>query len=127
MIGVKRFGKNRKLELRYVGPFMIVERVGVSSYRLELPANFTGVHDVFHISQLRKCVQSGRQVFDFVPQLELNLSYVEVPVRILDAQDRVLRRKTIPMVKILWRNQDVESATWELESAMRKAYPHLFP
>ncbi|KAK8942851.1 hypothetical protein KSP39_PZI009658 [Platanthera zijinensis] len=48
-----------------------------------------------------------------------------MPVRILDSRDHVLRRKTIPMVKILWKNQDVESATWELESVMRKAYPHL--
>ncbi|KAK8925811.1 hypothetical protein KSP39_PZI018571 [Platanthera zijinensis] len=127
MTGVKRFGKDRKLDPRYVGPFRVIERIGVTAYRLELPANFPGVHDVFHVSQLRKCVHSDRQVLDFVPPLEPNLSYVEVPVRILDARDRVLRKKTIPMVKVLWKNHDVESATWELESAMREAYPHLFP
>ncbi|KAK8942809.1 hypothetical protein KSP39_PZI009568 [Platanthera zijinensis] len=126
MVGVKRFGKNHKLDPRYVGPFEIVERIGVSAYKLKLPANFPGVHNVFHVSQLRRCVLSDRQVLDAVPQLEPNLSYVEVPIRVLDVQDRVLRRKTIPMVKILWRNQDVESATWELESAMREAHPHLF-
>ncbi|KAK8933238.1 hypothetical protein KSP39_PZI015949 [Platanthera zijinensis] len=121
MVGVKRFGKNRKLDPRYVGPFEILERIGVSAYRLGLPANFPGVHNVFHVSQLRKCVRSSGQ------QLEPNLSFVEVPVRILDTQERVLRKKSIPMVKVLWKNQDLESATWELESTMRRAYPHLFP
>ncbi|KAK8949163.1 hypothetical protein KSP39_PZI006059 [Platanthera zijinensis] len=127
MVGVKRFGKNRKLDPRYVGPFRILERIGVSAYRLDLPASFPGVHNVFHVSQLRKCVRSSGQVLDDVPQLEPNLSYVEVPVRILDTQDRVLRTKSIPMVKVLWKNQDLESATWELESAMREAHPHFFP
>ncbi|KAK8948495.1 hypothetical protein KSP39_PZI006255 [Platanthera zijinensis] len=126
MVGVKKFGKNRKLDPRYVGPFEILERIGVSAYRLDLPANFPGVHNVFHVSQLRKCVRSSGQLLDVVPQLEPNLSFVEVPVRILDTQERVLRKKSIPMVKVLWKNQDLESATWELESAMRRAYPHLF-
>ncbi|KAK8954583.1 hypothetical protein KSP39_PZI002221 [Platanthera zijinensis] len=111
MVGVKRFGKNQKLDPRYVGPFEILERVGVSVYRLDLPANFPGVHNVFHVSQLRKCVRSSGQLLDVVPQLEPNLSFVEVPVRILDTQERVLRKKSIPMVKVLWKNQDLESAT----------------
>ncbi|KAK8933228.1 hypothetical protein KSP39_PZI015745 [Platanthera zijinensis] len=100
---------------------------GLWSVQVGFAATFPGVHNVFHVSQLRKCVRSSRQVLDAVPQLEPNLTFVERPVRILDAQDRVLRRKTIPMVKVLWRNQEVESATWELESAMREAHPHLFP
>ncbi|KAK8928472.1 hypothetical protein KSP39_PZI017897 [Platanthera zijinensis] len=64
MSGVKRFGRNHKLDPRYVGPFQILERIGVSAYRLELPASFPGVHDVFHVSQLRKCVRSDRQILD---------------------------------------------------------------
>ncbi|KAK8926203.1 hypothetical protein KSP39_PZI018051 [Platanthera zijinensis] len=128
MTGVKRFGKDRKLDPRYVWPFRVIEQIGVwQLIGWSCPQIFPGVHDVFHVSQLRKCVHSGRQVLDYVPLLEPNLSYVEVPVRILDARDRVLRKKTIPMVKILWKNHDVESVTWELESAMREAYPHLFP
>ncbi|KAK8940810.1 hypothetical protein KSP39_PZI010800 [Platanthera zijinensis] len=126
MPGVKRFGRNHKLDPRYVGPFQILERIGVSAYRLDLPVNFSGVHEVFHVSQLRKCVRSNRQILSSVPQIQPNLSYVEEPVRVLESQERVLRRKTIPMVKILWRNQDVESATWELESAMRESHPRLF-
>ncbi|KAK8930751.1 hypothetical protein KSP39_PZI016488 [Platanthera zijinensis] len=120
MPGVKRFGRKHKLDPRYVGPFLILERIGVSAYRLELPDSFPSVHDVFHVSQLRKCIRSDRQILDSVLQLQPNLSYVEEPIRILESQDRVLRRKTIPMVKVLWRNQVARSATWELESSMRE-------
>ena len=55
-----------------------------------------------------------------------NFTYEEMPVQILDSQDRVFRNKTVPLVKVLWRNHKVEEATWELESAMRQKYPYLF-
>ncbi|XP_062119367.1 uncharacterized protein LOC133833126, partial [Humulus lupulus] len=122
--GVRRFGVKGKLSPRFVGPFEILERVGQVAYRLALPPSLSGVHNVFHVSMLRKYVSDTTHVLRYEDlELQTNLSYEERPVQILDRKDKVLRNKTIPLVKVLWRNRKVKEATWELETTMRDQYP----
>jgi hypothetical protein len=94
--GVKRFGIKGKLAPRYIGSFLVLARLGNMAYRLELPSTLAGVHDVFHVSQLKKCLRLPVDVVvDDVSPLDADLSYSEHPVKILDQQDRFLRRQMI--------------------------------
>ena len=122
-----RFGKRGKLSPRYIGPFVIVERVGPVAYRLDLPEELSRVHNVFHISMLRKYVPDPSHVLE-APEIDLrdDLSYEEQPVQILGREEKELRNKTISLVKVLWRNHLVEEATWKREDQIRSQYPHLF-
>ena len=125
--GVMRFGKFGKLSPRYVGPFEILRRVGVVAYQLALPPTLTSAHDVFHISMLKKYIPDASHKIDFSElKIKEDMSYIEKPLKILDTKERVLRTKTIPMVKVLWRNHALEEATWEVEEDVRKKYPELF-
>ncbi|GKU89641.1 hypothetical protein SLEP1_g3755 [Rubroshorea leprosula] len=125
--GVVRFGIRGKLSLRFIGPFEILERVGEVAYRLALPPNLSEVHNVFHVSMLRKYVPDLSHVIEHVPiQLREDLSYEEQPIRIVDRKEQVLRRRVIPYVKIQWSNHTEQKATWELEEDARKKYPQLF-
>ena len=92
-----------------------------------LPESLSQVHDVFHVSVLRKCLLDPSSVttVEALP-LQQDLSYEETPVHILDRKLKVLRNKSIPLVKVLWRGQKYEEATWEAEADMRTRYPHLF-
>ncbi|XP_070682488.1 uncharacterized protein [Malus domestica] len=125
--GVVRFGKKGKPSPRYIGRYMIIERVGEVAYRLELSLKLSKVHDVFHVFMLRHFVSDPSHVIPSQP-LEINpdLSYDEEPVTILDWKDKVLRNKTVRLVKVLWRNYSVEEATWETKDRMRDMYPRLF-
>ena len=125
--GVIRFGKRGKLSPRYIGPYPIIERIGPVAYKLNLPDELSRIHNVFHVSMLRKYVYDPSHVLKDLPiHIEKNLTYEEQPVEILDRRDQVLRTKIIPLVKVLWRNQSYEEATWEREKDMRIQYPHLF-
>ena len=128
MKGVVRFGKKGKLSPRYVGPYKVMRRIGKVAYELELPSEMDLVHPVFHVSMLRKCVGDPNAIvpLDVVGVVEDNLTYEEVPVQILDRQVKRLRNKDVASVKVLWRNQQVESATWEAEADMQRRYPYLF-
>ncbi|XP_073015818.1 uncharacterized protein [Primulina eburnea] len=131
MKGVVRFSKAGKLNLRYVGPFEILEKVGTLAYRLALPPNKSRIHNVFHVSQLRKYISDPSHVLEVKPLMtESNLGeelrYEEVPIRIVDIKDQVLRRRVIPYVKVQWSNHTEREATWELEERMRNQYPYLF-
>ncbi|XP_073061811.1 uncharacterized protein [Primulina eburnea] len=122
-----RFGKKGKLSPRFIGPYEILERVGDLAYRLALPLALSGVHDVFHVSMLRKYHPDPSHVLppDEV-ELDQNLSYIERPIQILDRKDKQLRNKLIPLVKVQWNRHGVEEATRELEDKMRQKYPELF-
>ncbi|XXG82457.1 hypothetical protein AAC387_Pa10g0403 [Persea americana] len=125
--GVMRFGNKGKLSPRFVGPFEILERIGDMAYRLALPPQLVDVHDVFHVSMLRKYEPDPSHVLSFEElTLEKNLTYEEIPMQILDRQEKVLRNKRINLVKVLWRNHSMEEATWESEEDMKQQYPHLF-
>ena len=112
---------------RYIGPYEIIERIGPVAYRLALPPELSGIHDVFHVSMLRRYRSDPSHVLqnESVNLME-NLTYVEKPVQILDYKIKQLRNRSIPLVKVLWRNHSIEEATWETEESMRKSYPHLF-
>ncbi|WMV49442.1 hypothetical protein MTR67_042827 [Solanum verrucosum] len=127
MRGVMRFGKKGKLSPRYIGPYRIAKRIGNVAYELELSQELAAVHPVFHISMLKKCIGDPSLILPTESiKINDNLSYEEVPVQILDRQVRRLRTKDVASVKVLWRNQFVEEATWEAEEDMKKRYPYLF-
>ena len=124
---VMRFGKKGKLSPRFIGPFEILRRIGPLAYELALPPNLQQVHNVFHVSMLRKYHTDARHVIEYEQvDLQPDLTYIEQPVRIMDQKEQVLRNKMVKLVRILWRNQNVEESTWELEDTMRNRYPHLF-
>jgi len=126
MWNVYRFGNKGKLSPRYVGPFQVVKQVSPLLYKIEMPPNLAAVHNVFHVSQLRKCVHDPSQVIHHEPlNIQPNLTYEELPVQIIDCKEQQLRTRTIPLVKILWRNHGVEEASWGLEQQMQDKYPHL--
>ncbi|KAK6131132.1 hypothetical protein DH2020_035131 [Rehmannia glutinosa] len=127
MKGVMRFGKKEKLSPRYFGPFHITERIGDAAYRLDLPASMAQVHNVFHVSMLRKYISNQSHILKQEPiELKADLSYEEIPVEILLREVDKLRNKEISLVNVLWRNQSIEEATWEIEDEMRAKYPDLF-
>jgi hypothetical protein len=101
MKGVKRFGVKGKLSPRYIGPFPILEKCRNVAYKLELPPSLAGVHDIFHVSQLKKCLKAPVDiVLSEVAPLETDLTYPEHPIKILDQRSRVTRRKTIKFYKV---------------------------
>ncbi|XP_073120307.1 uncharacterized protein [Henckelia pumila] len=125
--GVMRFGKKGKLAPRFVGPFEILDRVGTLAYRVAFPPNLAGVHNVFHVSMLRKYISNPSHVLNLEPlQILPHMTYEERPDRIMEKHKRRLRNKTIPMVKVKWLNHSYEEATWETEADIRTRYPELF-
>jgi hypothetical protein len=124
MKGMKRVGVKGKLALHYIGPFPILEKCGSVAYKLELPPSMAGVHDIFHISQLKKCLKAPMNVVlpDVTP-LKANLTYLEHPVKILDKKDRVTRCKTIKFYKVQWSNHTEEEVMRESEDFLRSRYP----
>nr|GFA54874.1 putative nucleotidyltransferase, ribonuclease H [Tanacetum cinerariifolium] len=126
--GVRRFGIKGKLSPRFIRPFEILDRVGEVLYRLALPPPLTHVHNVFHVSLLRGYMYHPLHVISYpLDQIRADLSYVKEPEAILNRQDRVMRKKTIPFVKILWRNHPEREATWETEESIWTSYPHFLP
>ena len=101
--GIIQFGKRGKLNPRYIGPYEILERVGKAAYILALPPNLATVHNVFHVSMLKKYVPNKSHVLEQEPiEIHEDLSLQEKPVQILDFKVKTLRNKEIPLVKVLW-------------------------
>ena len=89
MKGVMRFGKKGKLSPRFIGPFEILERVGKFPYKLSLPPSLASVHNVFHVSMLKKYIQNSSHVLIYKqPELGSDLSYEEQPIQILDREEK---------------------------------------
>jgi hypothetical protein len=126
--GMRRFKVKGKLSPRFIGPFLILKRVGEVAYQLELPDHLADVHDVFHVSQLKKCLRVPEEQ---LPMEDLNvqedLTYAEYPIKILDTLTRVTRNKVIKMCKVQWNHHGEDEATWEREEELRIDFPHLFP
>jgi hypothetical protein len=129
--GMQRFHVKGKLAPRYIGPYKVLERRGEMSYKLELPPKLSEFHDVFHVSQLRKCLQAPNkpETFTEIDQdtIDLNhdLTYRERPIRILEKDVRLTRRRKINMYKVQWSNHTEDEATWEREDYLQREFPEL--
>ncbi|RVW12115.1 V-type proton ATPase subunit G2 [Vitis vinifera] len=127
MKSVMRFGRKGKLSPRFVGPFEILERVGTLAYKVALPPSLSKVHNVFHVSTLRKYIYDPSHVVELEPiQIFEDLTYEEVPVQIVDVMDKVLRHAVVKLVKVQWSNHSIREVTWELEEEMREKHSQLF-
>ncbi|WVZ97675.1 hypothetical protein U9M48_043189, partial [Paspalum notatum var. saurae] len=113
MRGIHRFNMKGKLAPRYIGPFKVLKKKGEVADRLELPPNLSGVHDVFHISQLKKLLRE-------------DLTYTEHPVNIWETSERATRNKWIKMCRVQWSHHTEAEATWDREDELKEAYPNLF-
>ncbi|RVW26904.1 Transposon Tf2-12 polyprotein [Vitis vinifera] len=127
MKSVMRFGRKGKLSPHFVGPFEILERVGTLAYKVALPPSLSKIHNVFHVSTLRKYIYDPSHVVELESiQILEDLTYEEVPVQIVDVMDKVLRHAVVKLVKVQWSNHSIREATWELEEEMREKHPQLF-
>jgi hypothetical protein len=118
--GVQWFGMKGKLAPRYVGPFEILETYGPITYRLQLSYQLAAIHNIFHVSQPKKCIKVPIKVINFQTiKIESDLSYTEHSIRILDTKERSIRRETVMMFKIQWNHHTEKEATWEIESYLQ--------
>ena len=124
---VMRFGKKGKLSPRFIGSYEVIEKVGPVAYRLALPPDLEKIHNVFHVSMLRRYRSDPSHVVSSETiELRPDLTYEEEPVEILAREVKELWNKKILLVKVLWRNHKTEEATWESEETMWQQYPQMF-
>jgi hypothetical protein len=125
--GVRRFRVKGKLAPQYVGPYQILAKCGEVAYQLSLLEDLSTMHDVFHVSQLKKCLGVLEEQL-LVEGLEVqeDLTYIERPTQFLETTYRVTRRNTIRMCKVRWGDHSKEEATWEREDDLMAKYPELF-
>ncbi|KAI3683266.1 hypothetical protein L1987_83769 [Smallanthus sonchifolius] len=112
-------------------PRVIVKRVtlmiGPVAYKLNLPETLSGVHDVFHVSNLKKCLSDETLVIPLEEiQIDDHLHFVEEPVEIMDREVKQLKQSRIPIVKVRWNSRRGPEFTWEREDQFKRKYPHLF-
>ncbi|GJX16138.1 hypothetical protein Tco_0216970 [Tanacetum coccineum] len=125
--GVIRFGKQGKLNPRYIGPFKILAKVGTVAYRIEIPQQLSRVHSTFHVSNLKKCFSYKPLVIPLDEiQIDDKLNYIEELVEIMDQEVKRLKQSRIPIVKVRWNSRRGPEFTWEREDQMNKKYPYLF-
>ena len=125
--GLRRFKVKGKLAPRYIGPFKVLGRRGEVAYQLELPPQLSDVHDVFHVSQLKKCLRVPEEQLPLEAlNVEDDLTYLEQPVKILETAERITRSKTVKMCKVQWSRHPEKEATWEREEELRAEFPQLF-
>ena len=124
---VIRFGKKGKLSPRFIGPYEVIEKVGPVAYKLALPLNLEKIHNVFHVSMLRRYRSDPSHVVSLETiGLRQDLTYEEESIKILAHEVKELWNKKIPLVKVLWRNHKTEEATWESEETMQQQYSQPF-
>ena len=121
---ILRFGQKGKLSPRFIGPYEILERISPVAYRLALPPELAKLHDVFHVSMLRRYRSDESHILPVQEiQVQEDLSYDEEPKTIMAGEVKQLRNKQIPLVKVLWQHHGREEATWEPKATMRAQYP----
>nr|GFB60889.1 reverse transcriptase domain-containing protein [Tanacetum cinerariifolium] len=126
-LGVIRFGKRGKLSPRFIGPFKVIERIGPVAYKLELPDKLRGIHDTFHVSNLKRFLVNDDVVIPLDEvQLDDKLHFVKEPVEIMDREVKRLKQSRISIVKVRWNSQRGVEFTWEREDFFKSKYPHLF-
>ena len=127
MRGTQRFQIHGKLAPRYIGPYQIISKRGQVAYQLELPFQLSNIHDVFHVSQLKKCLRTPIEHTSLEDiNLKPNLSYQEYPIRILEESERRTRKSSIKMLRVQWSNHTVDEATWEREDRLKAEFPSFF-
>jgi hypothetical protein len=125
--GMRRFKVKGKLSPRFIGPFLILRRVGEVAYQLELPDHLADVHDVIHVSQLKKCLRVPEEQLPMEDlSVQEDLTYAEYPINILDTLTRLTGNKVIKMCKVQWSHHGEDEATWEREEEHHIDFPHLF-
>lgn len=128
MKAVKRFGKQRKLSVCYIGPYDIVGHFYNVSYELALPIYLAALHTVFHVSLKKKCIGNPASVVNIkIVGFKISLPCEEVPVENLDRSVCMLRNKEVSLLKVLQKNESIEEGTEETEADMMTKYPNLFP
>ncbi|GJU53092.1 hypothetical protein Tco_1226806 [Tanacetum coccineum] len=119
--GVILFGKQGKLNPRYIGPFKILAKVGTVEYRFTLPEQLSRVHSTFHVSNLKKCFSDEPLVIPLDEiQIDDKLDFIEEPVKIMDQEVKRLKQSRIPIVKVRWNLRRGPEFTWEHEDQMQK-------
>nr|GFC51217.1 putative reverse transcriptase domain-containing protein [Tanacetum cinerariifolium] len=119
--GVIHFGKHGKLSPRYIRPFEINERIGPVAYKLELPEKLHGIHSMFHVSNLKKCLADENLVILLEEvQLDDKLHFIKEPVEIMDREVKQLKQSR------RWNSRRGPEYTWEREDFFKRNYPHLF-
>jgi hypothetical protein len=128
MKGVRRFVIKGNIAPCYIGPYPIIDKYGPTSYQVELPSKLSGVHNVFHVSQLKRCLKPLTDVVieDIIPS-ELDLTYKAYPIKVLNQQDWVTRNKTTQFYKVQWNDHSEDEATWEHEEFLRSNYLEFLP
>nr|GEU45673.1 putative reverse transcriptase domain-containing protein [Tanacetum cinerariifolium] len=125
--GIICFGKRGKLSPWYIGPFKIIKRIGPVAYKLELPEKLCGIHNTFHVSNLKKCPADENLVIPLEEiQLDHKLHFIKEPVEIMDREVKQLKQRRIPIVKVRWNLRRGPKYTWEREDFFKRNYPHLF-
>jgi hypothetical protein len=122
--GTQRFQVRGKLAAPYIGPYLIIEKIGAVAYRLELPPEMSNIHNVFHVSQLKKCLrvleeQAPMEAMDLHPDLQ----YQERPIKILDMVTGQTRRTVVRFCRVQWSNHTEVQATWERENDLKRNFP----
>nr|GEZ47611.1 putative reverse transcriptase domain-containing protein [Tanacetum cinerariifolium] len=125
--GVIRFGKRRKLNPRYIGPFKVLAKVGTFAYRLKLPQQLSRVYSTFHVPNLKKCLFDKPLAIP-LDKIHINdkLRFVEEPVKIMDREVKRLKQSRIPIIKVRWNSRRGPELAWEREDQFQKKYPHPF-
>jgi hypothetical protein len=127
MRGLHRFKVRGKLAPRFIGSFKILEKKGEVAYQLELPPQLSDVHDVFYVSQLKKCLRVPKEQLPMEDwEAKEDLSYQECPVKILETSERVTQNKKIRMYKVQWSHHTEEEGTWEIEEELKVEFPSFF-
>nr|GEY89693.1 putative reverse transcriptase domain-containing protein [Tanacetum cinerariifolium] len=125
--GVVRFGKQGKLNSRYVGPFKVLDKVGKVAYKLELPQELSRVHHTFNVSIFKKCYSDEPLVMPLEGvHIDDTLQFVEEPVEIMKREIKRLKQSRIPLAKVRWNSRRGPEFTWKREDSFKKKYPHLF-
>ncbi|GJX13625.1 putative reverse transcriptase domain-containing protein [Tanacetum coccineum] len=119
--GVIRFGKRGKLSPRCIGPFKIIDRIGPMTYKLELPEKLHGIHNTFHVSNLKRCLADENLIIPLEEiQLDDKLHFIEEPVEIMDRKIKQLKQSRIPIVKVRWNSRRGLEFTWERGRFLQK-------